>query len=189
MQPASLPAKAAGTPASEEALAVPFGPLPFSAMRRVRRGLTDTPRSRRQIATACGSSFERTSAILTKLVKAGLAKKVDGGYVHSGTMPIPQGDAAPMEIGRRILLCLTEPRRAKDIARIIDRPPSNTTGQLQHLLRRGLVVRVSKGVYDLARAAKHPAPVPRLEGRRDADVMRLAEEPSPAAAPLAMQQA
>jgi hypothetical protein len=81
------------------------------------------------------------------------------GYVRSGTaMPVLDDDAVPMEIGRQILLCLTEPRRTRDIARIIDRSPSNTTGQLQHLLRRGLVIRVGKGVYELAQPDKrHPS--------------------------------
>jgi hypothetical protein len=37
------------------------------------------------------------------------------------------------------------------------RPPSDMTGQLQHLLRRGLVVRVSKGVYDVLRPDRHRA--------------------------------
>jgi hypothetical protein len=45
------------------------------------------------------------------------------------------------------LSILTEPRR----------PPSDTTGQLRHLLRRGLVVRVSKGVYDVVRSDRHQA--------------------------------
>jgi hypothetical protein len=167
---ASLPARAADMSASVEALAVRFGPLPFSAMRRVRRVLADTPRSRRAIAQACGSSIERTSAILTKLVRAGLAMKVDAGDVRSGTeMPVLQDEVMPLEIGRQILLYLTEPRRAKDIVRIINRPPSNTTGQLQHRLRRGLVVRVSKGAYDVGRpdgqqvSTLSPAKQPRAE--------------------------
>jgi hypothetical protein len=85
--------------------------------------------------------------------------KVDAGDVRSGTaMPVLQDEAMPLEIGRQILLCLTEPRRAKDIARIINRQPSNTTGQ--HLLGRGLVVRVSKGVYDVGRPDGHQASIP-----------------------------
>ena len=151
MQAVCLPGEEAEETRSSGVLSVPFGPLPFSAMRRVRRVLTDKPRSRRAIAKACDGDIDRTSAVLTKLVKAGLARKAGSGYVRSGTaMPVLTDDVVPMEIGRQILLCLTEPRRAKDIARIINRPPSNATGQLQHLLRRGLVVRVSKGVYALA---------------------------------------
>jgi hypothetical protein len=44
---------------------------------------------------------------------------------------------------------------------MINRPPSNTTGQLQHLLHRGLVVRVSQGVYDVVRpeSAEMPASI------------------------------
>jgi DNA-binding IclR family transcriptional regulator len=84
---------------------------------------------------------------------------LDAGYVRSERSPDPvQDDAVPMEIGRQILLCLTEPRRTRDIARIINRPPSNTTGQLQHLLRRGLVVRISKGVYDIAPSSRKSGP-------------------------------
>jgi hypothetical protein len=147
----SLPTKSGEPAASAAALAVRFGPLPFSAMRRVQRVLTDEPNSRLHIAEACGCRLDRTSAILTRLVRSGLALKLDAGYVRSERSPDPvQDDAVPMEIGRQILLCLTEPRRTRDIARIINRPPSNTTGQLQHLLRRGLVVRISKGIYALA---------------------------------------
>lgn len=188
---ASKPTETAEMSASADALAVRFGPLPFSAMRRVRRALTDTPRSRRTIAKACGSSVARTSAILTKLVRAELALKVDKGFVRSGpAMPVLQDEAVPLEIGRQILLCLTEPRRAKDIARIIDRPPSNTTGQLQHLLCRGLVVRVGKGVYDLARADGHGEKVPRptkQPSRAGAGLPR--QTPAPVAEALTMQEA
>lgn len=151
-----------GETVTAQALAVRFGPLPFSAMRRVRRALTDQPRSRWTIAKASNSSIERTVAILGKLVKVGLATKLDKGYVRSGTaMPVLEDDAVPMAVSRQILLCLTEPRRTKDIARIIGRPPSNTTGQLQHLLRRGLVVRIGKGVYALAPPDKPPVLIPR----------------------------
>jgi hypothetical protein len=136
-------------------------------MRRVRRVLTDTPRSRRFIAQASASSVKRTSDILRKLVKAGLAMRLGAGYVRSGTaMPVLEDAAVPMETGRQILLCLTEPRRTRDIARIIDRPPSNTTGQLQHLLRRGLVVRVGKGVYELARPDKRHASISKWAKQR-----------------------
>jgi hypothetical protein len=155
MRQGILPRGRIETAASAHALAVRFGPLPFSAMRRVRRVLTDTPRSRRFTSA---SSVRRTSDILRRLVRAGLAMKPGAGYVRSGTaMPVLDDDAVPMEIGRQILLCLTEPRRTRDIARIIDRSPSNTTGQLQHLLRRGLVVRVGKGVYELAQPDKRHA--------------------------------
>jgi DNA-binding IclR family transcriptional regulator len=121
-------------------------------MRRVQRVLTGTPRLPWALANASGLGVAQTSRILTKLVKAGLAMKIGAGYVRRGpAMPVLEEDAVPMEIGRQILLCLTEPRRAKEIACIINRPASNATGQLQHLLRRGLVVRVRKGVYDLVR--------------------------------------
>jgi len=120
-------------------------------MRRVRRVLTDVPRTPIGIARATGSKASQIGGTLKNLIKAGLAMKVQGGYVRSGTvLPVLPDDAAPIAIGRQILLCLTEPRRARDIARIINRPPSNATGQLAHLLRRGLVVRVAKGVYDIA---------------------------------------
>jgi hypothetical protein len=155
----SLPARSDEPPARDAAMTVRFGPLPFSAMRRVQRVLTDEPNSRLHIAEACGCRLDRTSAILTRLVRSGLALKLDAGYVRSERSPDPvQDDAVPMEIGRQILACLTEPRRTRDIARIINRPPSNTTGQLQHLLRRGLVVRVSKGVYDLAPSNRKSGP-------------------------------
>jgi hypothetical protein len=51
-------------------------------------------------------------------------------------------------------------RRAKDIARMINRPPSNTTGQLQHLPCRGRFVRVSQGVYDVVRPERVEMPAP-----------------------------
>lgn len=170
MQAASLRITATEKPEAADPMAVRFGPLPFSAMRRVRVVLTDTPRRTSAIAKACGSTVERTSSVLTKLVRAGLAMKVGAGYVRRGlAMPVLQDQAVPVEIGRQILLCLTEPRRAKDIARIIGRPSCNATGQLQHLLRRGLVVRVSKGVYDLARpdlAGKPTVRSPTSPGRQ-----------------------
>ena len=188
---ASKPTATAEMSASADALAVRFGPLPFSAMRRVRRALTDTPRSRRTIAKACGYSVERTSAILTKLVRAELALKVDKGFVRRGpAMPVLQDEVVPLEIGRQILLCLTEPRRAKDIACIINRPPSNTSGQLQHLLRRGLVVRVGKGVYDLARAGGHREKVPRPTKQPSRACAGLPRQtPAPVAEALIMQEA
>ena len=95
-----------------------------------------------------------------------------------------QNDAVPLEIGRQILLCLTEPRRTRDIARIIDRPPSNTTGQLQHLLRRGLVVRISKGVYGLARCDRPLGSVCQQAERPRAstNVRASTERPAPVAA-------
>ncbi len=167
MRQGILPRGRVETAASAHALAVRFGPLPFSAMRRVRRVLTDTPRSRRFIAQTSASSVRRTSDILRRLVRAGLAMKLGAGYVRSGTaMPVLGDDAVPMEIGRQILLCLTEPRRTRDIARIIDRSPSNTTGQLQHLLRRGLVVRVGKGVYELAQPDKRHASISKRTKQR-----------------------
>jgi len=93
--------------------------------------------------------------------------KLRAGYVRSGTaMPVLDDDAVPLEIGRQILLWLTEPRRTRDIARIINRSPSNTTGQLQHLLRRGLVVRVGKGVYELAQPDKRHASITKRAKQR-----------------------
>ena len=174
-RPASSPIEVGDPSVAAEALAVRFGPLPFSAMRRVQRVLTETPRSRLTIVEACGCCLDRTSAILARLVRVGLALKLDAGYVRSGK-PVRalQDDAVPMEIGRQILLCLTEPRRTRDIALIINRPPSNTTGQLQHLLRRGLVVRISKGVYDLARSDRP---------RASTNVRASIERPAPVAAP------
>jgi DNA-binding IclR family transcriptional regulator len=152
MRPALLPTEATEVAGSAEVLAVRFGPRPFSAMRRVQRVLTGTPRLPWALASASGFTVSETSRILTKLVKAGLAMKIGAGYARCGpAMPVLEEDAVPMEIGRQVLLCLTEPRRAKEIACIINRPASNATAQLQHLLRQGLVVRVSKGVYDLAR--------------------------------------
>ena len=179
-RPASSPIEVGDPSVAAAALAVRFGPLPFSAMRRVQRVLTDTPRSRLTIAEAYGCRLDRTSAILARLVRVGLALKLDAGYVRSGKpMRALQDDAVPMEIGRQILLCLTEPRRTRDIARIVNRPPSNTTGQLQHLLRRGLVVRISKGVYDLARCDRPLGSVRQQAERSRASI----ERPAPVAAP------
>ncbi len=162
MESSSLLTKAGEVSGWPGALALRFGPLPFSATRRVQRVPTYTPRSRRAIAQACGSSVERTAAILTKLVGAGLALKVGNCHVRSRrALPVLENDAVPLEIGRQILRCLTEQLWAKDIARMINRPPSNTTCQLQHLLHRGLVVRVIKGVYGVVRPepAEMPAPI------------------------------
>jgi hypothetical protein len=97
-----------------------------------------------------------------------LALKLGNFYMRSRrALPVLEDDVVPLEIGRQILLCLTEQRRAKDITRVINRPPSNTTGQSQHLLRRGLVVRVSKGVYDVVQP--EPAEMPAsIDGTRAA---------------------
>jgi hypothetical protein len=46
---------------------------------------------------------------------------------------------------------LTEPRRAREIARYIGRSGCCTTGHLRYFLRRALVVRIERGVYALAR--------------------------------------
>jgi predicted transcriptional regulator len=192
MRRSSSPTGAAEMSGAADALAVRFGPLPFSAMRRVMRVLTDTPCSRRTVAEASGFSVERISAILRKLVRAGLAMKVGRGYVRRGTaMPVLQDEAVPLEIGRRILLCLTEPRRARDIARIINRPPSNATARLRHLVRRGLVARVGKGVYDLARADGHYSSMPRPAEQLQAEPAGHApcQRPGPVAAALAARDA
>ena len=151
MKPAPSPTKAAeGAAAPKAALAARFGPGPFSSMRRVRRVLTDTPKTAQAISEACGLSIQSVRSSLNKLVEARLARNIRGFFVRCGSaLPVLEDEAAALQIGRQILLCLTEPRRTRDIARIINRSPSNTTGQLQHLLRRGLVVRVSKGVYDV----------------------------------------
>ena len=162
MESSSLLTKAGEVSGWPGALAGRFGPLPFSAMRRVQYVPTHTPRSRWAIAQACGSSVERTAAILTELVGAGLALKLGNCYMRSRrALPVLEDDAVPLEIGRQILLCLTEQRRAKDITRVINRPPSSTTSQLQHLLHRGLAVRVSQGVNGVVRpeSAEMPASI------------------------------
>jgi hypothetical protein len=89
------------------------------------------------------------------------------------------------------LSILTEPRRSKDIARIISRPPSDTTGQLLHLLRRGLGVRVSKGVYDIMRPDRHQAFTldPTKQLRPNAGASRPTEMPTPVGGTGAMQGA
>jgi hypothetical protein len=71
------------------------------------------------------------------------------------------------------------------------RPPSDMTGQLQHLLRRGLVVRVSKGVYDVMRPDRHQAFTlnPTKQLRPNAGASRPTEMPTPVGGTGAMQGA
>jgi hypothetical protein len=94
----------------------------------------------------------------------------------------------PLEIDWQILPCLTKPRRTKAIARIIDRPPCNTTGQLP---RHGLVVRVSKGVYGLRRPDGCQAPEldPVMPLRTASGVSRLTGMAASIAAPHAARGA
>jgi hypothetical protein len=103
-------------------------------------------------------------------------------------MPVPRDEAVLLEIGWQILLCLTKPRRTKDIARIIDRPPSDITDQL---LRRGLLVRVSKGVYGLTRPDGRQAPElnPAMPLRTAIGVSRPTGMPASMAAPHAVRGA
>jgi hypothetical protein len=71
------------------------------------------------------------------------------------------------------------------------RPPSDMTGQLQHLLRRGLVVRVSKGVYDVMRPDRHQAFTldPTKQLRANAGASRPTEMPTPVSGTGAMRGA
>ena len=126
-------------------------------MRLVRSVLTGTPRSAAAIAAAAGCQAADARRALAMLVEARLALRVArGGYVRRGP-PVPASSGAGVEtaVGQRVLDCLAELSRPRDIARRIGRSPSCTTGHLCHLLRRGLVVRIGKGRY----AAAAPAPM------------------------------
>ena len=133
-----------------EALQVVFATRPFATIRCIRRALGNKPRSLQVIAADAGVQLAYARRSLERLASDSLAlSKGKNHYIrHGGTRTLLDGDLPP-EIGRQILSCLTEPRRAKDIAHIVNRPPSVTTGHLRHLLKRGLVTRVSKGVYAL----------------------------------------
>jgi DNA-binding IclR family transcriptional regulator len=144
---------------ASDAPAVPgvgFSQRPYAALRRVCRLLTDRPQPLASIRRQAMMDSGPAKAILGKLIAAGLAEQIEGaGYVRCGPRltVLSEGQVVP-KVGGRIVACLTEPRRARDIARIIDRPGSVTTGHLRHLLKRGLVVRLDWGLYALA--AHHP---------------------------------
>ena len=161
-----------GTP---EALAVKFATGRYDSMWKVRRLLTDSPKSETVIVSQSGMVVTRVRGALSRLCDAGLAMRhPNGGYVARGPL-VAEGDG-PLVVGRCILSCLTEPRRARDIAEIIQRPPSVTTGHLRHLLNRGLIVRVGKGVYALTsrvgseKAEAEPVAQPKTSRRRTARV-------------------
>ncbi len=147
-------------PSTLDVTAVRFATRPFQTLRRVLSALNDSPRSAAAVAADLGIPMGTVRAALIRLVDAHLALRVKyGGYVVCAPMtPEMAGKAVPPEIGRQILACLTEPRRARDIARLVNRPGSVTTGHLRHLLKRRLVVRVSKGVYALAGHADTTVP-------------------------------
>ena len=121
--------------------------------RRVRGALTDTPRSPAAIARDAGCSARSAQQLLARLIAADLALRTEPGlYARRGpALAVMPDDPADMVVGQRVLICLRELSRPRDIARRIGRSPSCTTGHLCHLLRRGLVVRTGKGRYALAR--------------------------------------
>ena len=143
-----------------EALDVRFRPRPFAVMRQVLRSLSDdAPRSAWRIANERGMALSNVRAALRRLALAGLARQVERDcFVRCGPAGrVLADEEVPPEIGRQILSCLTEPRRPREIAAIVNRPPSVTTGHLRHLLKRGLIVRIDKGVYALACRVHPPA--------------------------------
>ncbi len=153
LQTSSLPS---GAP---EALDVRFGPRLFAVMRQVLRSLSDVaPRSAWRIANEGGLNLSSVRGALRRLAVAGLARQVEHDrFVRCGPAgPVLADEEVPPEVGRQILSCLTEPRRPREIAAIVNRPASVTTGHLRHLLKRGLVVRIAKGVYALT-CRVHPS--------------------------------
>jgi len=87
------------------------------------------------------------------LVRLGVAIRVGYGLYGLPDAALPLVPTRPQPIRDAILACLSQPRRAVEVAAYIGRPGSITTGHLGAMKRLGLVVQVERGVY--ARPGQH----------------------------------
>ena len=86
-------------------------------------------------------------------MRKGVAVRVGYGLYGMPDAALPLVPVRPQPVRDAILACLSQPRRAVEVAAYIGRPGSITTGHLAAMKRRGLVVQVQRGVY--ARPGRH----------------------------------
>jgi hypothetical protein len=105
------------------------------------------PRRSVEVSRLLGIAPRTARSCLQHLVRKGVAVRVGYGLYGMPDAALPLAPVRPQPVRDAILACLSQPRRAVEVAAYIGRPGSITTGHLAAMKRRGLVVQVERGVY------------------------------------------
>ncbi len=134
-----------------------FPPLQSSSGFLVERNAVQAtltqPRRSGEVSRLLGITPQAARGCLKDLVRLGVAIRVGYGLYGLPDAALPLVPTRPQPIRDAILACLSQPRRAVEVAAYIGRPGSITTGHLGAMKRLGLVVQVERGVY--ARPGQH----------------------------------
>ena len=125
----------------------------FLVVRNAVRASLTQPRRPAEVGRLLGITSGTARSCLQYLVRKGVVVRVGYGLYGMPDAALPLVPARPQPVRDAILACLSQPRRAVEVAAYIGRPGSITTGHLAAMKRRGLVVQVERGVY--ARPNQH----------------------------------
>jgi len=125
----------------------------FLVERNAVQATLTQPRRSGEVSRLLGITPQAARDCLKDLVRRGVAVRVGYGLYGLPDAALPLVPTRPQPIRDAILACLSQPRRAVEVAAYIGRPGSITTGHLGAMKRLGLVVQVERGVY--ARPGQH----------------------------------
>ena len=131
----------------------PLSPSEFLVMRNAVQATLTQPRRSAEVGRLLGVTPQAARSCLHDLVRRGVAVRVGYGLYGLPDAALPLVPTRPQPIRDAILACLSQPRRAVEVAAYIGRPGSITTGHLGAMKRLGLIVQVERGVY--ARPGQH----------------------------------
>jgi len=125
----------------------------FLVVRNAVQASLTQPRRPAEVSRLLGITPRTARSCLQYLVRKGVVVRVGYGLYGMPDAALPLVPHRPQPVRDAILACLSQPRRAVEVAAYIGRPGSITTGHLAAMKRRGLVVQVERGVY--ARPGEH----------------------------------